>query len=46
MPTYLRRFYYSKLVKQLEQEQKEIEKATKKQSPTISKPNFNSKFKR
>tara|TARA_Y100000296_G_scaffold27753_1_gene32410 strand:- start:164 stop:304 length:141 start_codon:yes stop_codon:yes gene_type:complete len=46
MPTYLRRFYYSKLVEQLEREQKEIEKATKKQSPSISKPNFNPKFKR
>ena len=46
MPTYLRRFYYSKLAEQLEREQKEIEKATKKQSPSISKPNFNPKFKR
>ena len=46
MPTYLRRFYYSKLVKQLEQEQKEIEKVTKKQSSAISRPNFNPKLKR
>ena len=46
MPTYLRRFYYSKLAEQLEREQKEIEKATKKQSSTIPKSNFNPKFKR
>jgi hypothetical protein len=44
MPTYLRRFYYSKLADQLEKEQKEIEKATNKQSSP--KPNFNPKFKR
>ena len=44
MPTYLRRFYYSKLVEQLERENKEIEKASKKQSPPT--PNFNPKFKR
>ena len=47
MPTYLRRFYYSKLVEQLERENKEIEKSTKKQQPTnLPKPNFNPKFKR
>jgi hypothetical protein len=46
MPTYLRRFYYSKLAEQLEREQKEIEKATKKQSLATPKSNFNPKFKR
>ncbi len=45
MPTYLRRFYSSKLTDQLKKEQENAEKAHKKSS-TIPKPNFNPKFKR
>ena len=41
MPTYLRKFYYNKLVKAKEKEKAEIDKSRKKSSPSgISRPNI------
>ena len=40
MPTYLRRFYYDKLVDAKKKEKDEIEKAKKKSSSNIKRPNI------
>jgi hypothetical protein len=45
MPVYLRRFYYSKLVKTKKEETDEIKKNSKKSS-SISRPAINPRFKR
>ena len=45
MPTYLRRFYLTKLIDAKKKENDQIEKANKKVSNT-SNPNIQSKFKR
>jgi len=40
MPIYLRNFYLQKLVKTKEQEKKEMDKANKKPSSSVSRPNI------
>ena len=45
MPTYLRKFYFNKLLETKKIEKEETEKATKK-SKNIQRPNFGSKFPR
>ena len=46
MPVYLRKFYHSKLLESKKIEKDEIDKAMKKRSTTIHKPNLGSKFPR
>jgi hypothetical protein len=38
MPTYLRNFYSQQLVKVKKEEQKQMDKANKKSSPSIKRP--------
>ena len=40
MPTYMRNFYAKQLIKVKEEEQKQMDKANKKSSTGISRPNI------
>ena len=40
MPTYLRKFYYTKLVEVKKEEQKEMEKSSKANKAKILRPNI------
>tara|TARA_Y100001938_G_C8064282_1_gene419213 strand:- start:716 stop:856 length:141 start_codon:yes stop_codon:yes gene_type:complete len=46
MPTYLRQFYFKKLLDVKQEEKKRAEESRNKNKPKVSKPAINPRFKR